>query len=142
MPRSGARDLVKEQFWRDVIQKWRSSHESSPAFCQRLGYKYHQFQDWKKVIAKRDTEVAIARRKSSSTASDNQFDGRITNKKQPQSSATNFVPARIKEVRGVEAESIRDSKIEIILTCGLVVRSTSTCCAKTLSSLIFALENR
>jgi hypothetical protein len=87
--------------------------------------------------------VASAQRKSSSAKpAANRFSDKAARTKQPKLSTIGFVPAKLKDSHVDKAMSANESKIEIVLTCGLVVRSTLTCSARVLSSVVSALENR
>jgi hypothetical protein len=143
MPRKGVRDLAKEQQWRAVMQEWQASGESGAAFCRRHGYRYFQFQDWQRIIRARDEELAADQRKVARTKSrTNRFERGVKLTAQPKSSAIGFVPANITDARSDISALLNEAKIEVVLPCGIVVRSTSACSPNFLSSVVASLENR
>lgn len=54
MPTHQPRDSEKEQFWRRMVQRWRSSGLSVRAFCQNHGLSEPSFYSWRRVLAQRD----------------------------------------------------------------------------------------
>ena len=140
MPRKGVRDMAKERHWRGVIKSWHSSGITAAEFCRRHGHKYFQFQDWRKIIQKRDAQTAAMQRKGgSSKLNRNQHSARATRPRQP---ALDFVQASITD--SVRASSVLpdESKVEVVLPCGTVLRITTTCPPEFLSTVVAALENR
>ena len=117
MPPSGQRDLAKEHYWRRVIQEWR------------------------RVIQKRDAESAAAQRKSNNSGSRRAKTVRkIQNAKQSQA---HFMPARIIDCATAEpADVSAQSKVEVVLPCGTVLRITPDCSSVFLASVLTVLENR
>ena len=48
------RDLVKEQRWRDVVERQLASGLSGRAFCRRAGLSEASFYAWRRTLGKRD----------------------------------------------------------------------------------------
>lgn len=46
--------VTKEQHWRDVIERWRSSGQSIRAFCAEQHLSEASFHAWRRTIARRD----------------------------------------------------------------------------------------
>jgi hypothetical protein len=140
MPRKGVRDMTKERHWRGVINAWHSSGINAAEFCRRHGHKYFQFQDWRRIIQKRDAETAATRRKSvNSKLSRNRHSGRSTRPRQPE---LDFIQASITDSARAVPVASNDSKVEVVLPCGTVLRITTTCPPQYLLSVVTALENR
>jgi hypothetical protein len=138
MPRKGARDLAKEQYWRDVINEWRSSKKNAADFCRTHGYKYFLFQDWQKVIRARDAELAVEQRKSVRS----QRPATVRKSRQPKPSRTHFVQAKITGPFHAMPNAANEPRVEVVLSCGTVLKITSECTPEFLASLVIALENR
>jgi hypothetical protein len=47
------RDLKKEKYWQEIIERQRESGKSQTQFCKDEGLTDHQFVYWKGVLAKR-----------------------------------------------------------------------------------------
>jgi hypothetical protein len=133
MPRKGARDPAKEQYWRNVLDEWRVSEESAAVFCRRHGYKYYLFQDWRRVVAQRDAEraAAVTKRRSNKAR---------RTRKHSNDRLADFVPARLIETP--PAPPSVNVNMEVVLRCGMIVRITSECRPDFVSSVVAALENR
>jgi hypothetical protein len=134
MPRKGGRDMVKEQHWRDVLKEWRTSGVSGAEFCRVHGIKYDQFHDWRKVIGVRDAEELAAQRRASKA--------QAVRRVEMDSQVPSFVQARIAEASCVGANDTSDSRIEIVLLCGTLVRVNPKCSLEYLMSVVSALEER
>jgi len=47
-------DLAKEEYWRDTLERWRSTGKTQAEFCRQEHLNENTFSSWKKVIQKRD----------------------------------------------------------------------------------------
>jgi transposase-like protein len=54
MPHGQPRDSRKEQFWRDVLRRWRESGLSIRAYCRQRGLSEPSFYAWRRILAERD----------------------------------------------------------------------------------------
>jgi hypothetical protein len=63
----GGRDLVKEQYWRNIFQEWEQSKKSARAFCAERGIDEAKFYCWRRTIAERDGTYAPPRRSDKSS---------------------------------------------------------------------------
>jgi hypothetical protein len=140
MPRRGTRDLAKERYWRGIIQDWISSGKSGAEFCRLHGLKWYLLKEWRKNIQKRDADMATARQRVKSSRSTNPSPVSKTPKKMP--SLAQFVPAVITDSHPAKTPASNESTIELILSCGMMLRITSACRPDFLSSIVTALENR
>jgi hypothetical protein len=137
MPRKGVRDLAKEQHWRAVIDEWRSSNKNAADFCRTHGHKYFQFQDWQKIIRDRDAQLAAQWKNAQSPRA-----GASRKVQKTKPASAHFVQARITDPLHAKSDLANESKVEILLPCGMVLRITAECSPKFLASVITALENR
>ncbi len=129
--------MAKEQYWRGVIQEWRSSEHSGADFCRIKGLKYHQLQEWRRIIRDRDDEATVARKVGIANSRRAAISRKVRKSMQ---STTHFVPARITDSkRGKSAHEI-ESKVEVVLSCGTVLRVTPECSVEFLTTLVKALE--
>ena len=55
------RDLCKEKFWRDALQRFRGSGLTVRAFCKQSGLTEPSFYAWRRTIAQRDRNAASVR---------------------------------------------------------------------------------
>ena len=62
MPRIGKRDPEKERFWRDKIERQRTSGLSQIEFCAREGVNSGTFNCWIHILQRRDEEAVAAKR--------------------------------------------------------------------------------
>lgn len=51
---NGRRDLVKERYWREVLERHSASGLSARAFCRREQLAENGFYAWRRTIAQRD----------------------------------------------------------------------------------------
>lgn len=140
MPQKVGRDMTKEQHWRGVINAWHSSGLTAAEFCRRHGHKYSHFQDWRRTIRKRDAKTATKKRTFiGSKPSLNKHSSRVTNPRQP---VPDFVQASITDSARAMPVASNDAKVEVVLTCGTVLRIATNCPPHFLSSVVTALEKR
>jgi hypothetical protein len=50
---TGIRDLKKEKYWLELVEKHKESGKSQAQFCREQSLNAHQFHYWKTVLAKR-----------------------------------------------------------------------------------------
>lgn len=53
---AGKRDLRKEQYWQEIIERQRQSGKNQTQFCKDEGLAGDKFSYWKKVLSKRYKE--------------------------------------------------------------------------------------
>jgi hypothetical protein len=56
----GQRDPAKERHWRRIVRRWRSSGLSVREFCDWQSLSEPCFYAWRRELAKRDRESAVA----------------------------------------------------------------------------------
>lgn len=140
MPRKAGCVSTKEQHWRGVINSWHASGLTAAEFCRRHGHKYSHFQDWRRNIRKRDAKTATQKRTFiDSKPSLSKHSSRVTNPRQP---LPDFVQASITDSARAMPVASNDAKVEVVLTCGTVLRVASTCPLHFLSSVVTTLEKR
>jgi hypothetical protein len=137
MPRKAGRDMTKEQHWRGVINLWHSSGLTGAEFCRRHGHQYCNFQEWRRIIRKRDAESAAKQRPVSGSTNNNR--SRARSHRTP---APAFVQATLTDSVRAGTVASDDSKVEVVLACGTVLRITTTCPPQFLSAVVAALESR
>lgn len=49
----GNRDLKKEKYWQEIVDKHRESGKSQAQFCKDEGLNAHKFYYWNNILAKR-----------------------------------------------------------------------------------------
>ncbi len=54
------RDPHKEQFWRDVLRRWRQSGQCVRAFCRQQHLSEPSFYAWRRLLARRDRPLPRA----------------------------------------------------------------------------------
>jgi hypothetical protein len=67
MPKAGKRDPEKERFWRDKIERQRTSGLNRSEFCAREGVNSGTFSCWTHILQRRDEqaqEAAVAARRA------------------------------------------------------------------------------
>lgn len=62
MPAQGQRDPAREQYWRDMIDKYQASGMSKTEFCAAEGIKASALCFWERTIKKRDYERMVEAR--------------------------------------------------------------------------------
>jgi hypothetical protein len=106
----GRRDLVKERYWREVLERHSASRLSARVFCRREQLAASAFYAWRRTIAQRDGAA------------------------QPTDRSPAFVRLQVSERWASEAS------IEIALAGGRVLRLRESIPAGRLAELVQALE--
>jgi hypothetical protein len=115
--------LRKERLWRQRLQRWQRSGLTGRDFCRREHLQEGSFYSWKRVIAKRDRELAAPaahtrkRRRASSVCP-------------APSPSTDFVPVRV----------LPTPILEVVVRTGQVVRVAAGFDAAHLRAVVAALE--
>ncbi len=127
----GEFDRGKEQFWREMVQRWQRSGGTIRAFCAEQGLSEPSFYAWRRTIAERDEQAGRpARRKATrrragpatvSSRGDLHASGLPT-----------FVPLRVTQTEPAPA-------LEVVVGAGHVVRVAPGFDAATLRSLLAVL---
>ena len=115
----GDRDLGKEQFWREVLRRWRMSKRTLREFCTEQRLSEACFYAWRRIIGERDQKADRARPKS-----------RPHTEEMPA-----FVPLRV-----TPAPAPTNSVLEVVLAPGRVIRVPPGFDAGTLQRLLAVLE--
>jgi len=111
------RDVAKEQFWRDKVQRHKQSGQTNREFCDRENLKACSLSWWRRELTKRDREVSQPEQKVK----------------------TPFVPVRV--VPDPIPSQI-SSAIEIVLPAGPTVRVPANFDAQALVGVLEVLESR
>lgn len=140
MPRAGARDLAKEQHWRQVIADQRASGLSVAAYCRLKEIRDSQFFDWQKTISKRDAEAPTTSRQRMAPRAK-----RITQAvKLERARAVEFAEVQIVDSQRKQAahSAAATGTLEVVFPTGTKVRLTAGCSLELFASVINLLENR
>lgn len=68
MPKTGKRDLAKEQFWRKTLERFAASGKRQSEFCKDEGLKVDALLYWRNTIRQRDAEAKSAKAAANSKA--------------------------------------------------------------------------
>jgi transposase len=109
------RDPEKEAYWREVMERQRSSGLSVREFCRREGLSEPSLHAWRRTIARRDGSARPAK---------------------PRRAAPAFVPLVVKE------SPPRDTSIALELAGGCVLKFAGPMAAEQLAELVLALQGR
>jgi transposase len=109
---AGRRDGVKEQYWREVVERQAASGHSVRAFCSEQGLNENSFYAWRQTIRQRD---GVAKRSPK---------------------PAEFVPAVIRD------SAPRESWLVIELPFGRALRVPESIPTQRLAELIAAVEGR
>jgi|ERR671925_1738813 transposase len=114
------RDLSKEQFWRQMVSQWREGGDTVRSFCRARRLSEASFYAWRRVLVGRD------------------------NPQQRRRSAPAFVPVRIVDEASASLQPARhaESRLEVVIVSGQVLRVSRDFDAATLIRLIAVLEGR
>jgi hypothetical protein len=83
MPRIGKRNPEKERFWRDKIERQRTSGLSQSEFCTREGVNSGTFNCWIHILERRDEEAREAAVAAKRAASKKKWRAKSKRKKEP-----------------------------------------------------------
>ena len=124
------RDDKKEAFWRGQIEKWQASGLSKRAFCLRENLSQSSFGAWCRELRIRDREF-----NSNANAA-------ALLSKQDDRKASPFVPLHIlpDELRPSRIEPPAESKIEVLLPGGCIIRLGRDSDFSLVKELVEALE--
>ncbi len=113
MPHGPLRNLGKEQFWRDVMTRWRDSGLSIRAFCRRHRLAEPSFYFWRRALSERQPPVLP-------TANE---------------AAVTFVPLTVRS-----EPLVADTTVEVILANGRRLRLPVGVAAAVVRELVAVLE--
>ncbi len=130
MPTSGRpRDLHKEQFWRQTLQRFAASRLSATRFCQLHKLPLHSFWAWKRTLQLRDQQ--------SRTTAPGPAD------KTPQASGTSqlpfFLPLQLQQPPA-DSTARSSTALEVLLPNGLRLRVPQHFDPATLQQLLALLR--
>ncbi len=123
-------DIAKDRKWRKIIADWQASGLNMSAFCRRENVKLGSLCDWRRVIQRRDAEMA-----SKKKAHPNETVGNCNN----QTSGEEF--ARV-VLTGQPAKETSRHALEICLRNGVTVSVQENCSPSLLSVVVTLLEAR
>jgi transposase len=125
--RGRERDVNKERFWRGAIRRWQRSGRTIRGFCREQGLSEVSFHAWRRTIAQRDEQVALA------TAVEREPIEREPVEREPV-----FVPLRLPPT----VPTANAVGLELVLGCGRIVRVPPGFDGATLQALLAVLEER
>jgi hypothetical protein len=108
----GRRDLAKERYWREVIERQAVSGRSVRAFCAEEAVDENAFYSWRRTIRQRDAPA------------------------KPSQTLPSFVPAVL------SGPAPGESWLVIELGCGRALRVPGSIAGGRLAELVAALEGR
>jgi transposase-like protein len=108
----GRRDIAKEQYWRELVERQAASGQSVRAFCAQEALDENAFYSWRRTIRQRDAPA------------------------KPSKTPPPFVPAAL------AGPAAGESWLVIELACGRALRVPESIAAQRLSELVLALEGR
>ena len=109
---AGRRDVAKEQYWREVVQRQAMSGQSVRTFCAHESLDENAFYSWRRTIRQRDAPA------------------------KPSKPPAAFVPAVL------SGPAAGESWLVIELACGRALRVPESISAPRLAELVAALEGR
>lgn len=116
---NGMRDLKKEKYWQEIIERQKVSGKNQSQFCKDEGLTDHKFCYWKGVLAKRQ---------------------KIKNQAKPLSQDNAALPfVTLKVPDGVDFNSKRDSTEQIEIS-KIVLRISAGTDKSTLACILQSLE--
>ena len=110
-------DLVKEQFWRDTVQRHKQSGQTIREFCDRENLRPCSLSWWRRELTKRDREVSRPEQKAK----------------------TPFLPVQVVPDSNQYQSS---TAIEIVFPAGPTVRVPSGFDTQALTGVLEVLESR
>lgn len=108
----GRRDVAKEQYWREVVERQAASGQSVRTFCSHESLDENAFYSWRRTIRQRDAPA------------------------KPSETPRAFVPAVL------SGPAPGESWLVIELTGGRALRVSGSIAAERLAELIEAVEGR
>lgn len=124
-------DIAKDRKWRKIIADWQASGLNMTAFCRRENVRLGSFCDWRRVIQKRDAEMASTKKPFVKETSVGHY-----NKK---TSDETFARVVLTDQPTKEASS---PALEISLRNGVTVSVHENCSPALLSVVVTILEGR
>ncbi len=124
--KNGRRDLEKERFWRQTIERQQSSGMSIREFCESEGLKDWSFSWWRRELRRRDGKKPSSKRKS-------------TKQVLKAKDAPPFVPVQVVP-RSPASQSA--TAIEIVLPAGQTVRVPAGFDLDALAGVLGVLERQ
>lgn len=118
------RDPQREQFWRDVLARFRTSGLSVRAFCRQEQLSESQFYAWRRTVAKRDGTRVPSRKRPA------------IRKRPPRPQPPAFLPL----VMRAETAGLPGPGMSLELRGGRVLRLGDSIPIERLAALIHALE--
>ena len=109
---AGRRDIAKEQYWRELVERQAASGQSVRAFCSHESLDENAFYSWRRTIRQRDAPA------------------------KPSQTPPPFVPAVL------SGSAAGESWLVIELACGRSLRVPESIAAPRLAELVAALEGR
>jgi transposase-like protein len=109
---AGRRDIAKEQYWRELVERQAASGQSVRAFCAQEALDENAFYSWRRTIRQRDAPA------------------------KPSKIPPPFVPAVL------AGPAAGESWLVIELTCGRSLRVPESIAGERLAELVAALEGR
>jgi transposase-like protein len=110
--RVGRRDISKEQYWRELVERQAASDQSIRSFCSQEALDENGFYSWRRTIRQRDAPA------------------------KPSQTPAAFVPAVL------SGPAVGESWLVIELSGGRVLRVPESISAARLAELMAALETR
>jgi len=118
------RDPAKEQYWRQLLQRWQTSGQSVHAFCRTHELSRPLFYAWRGILAERDAAAAAPR----------------SNVPTPAAASPAFVPVHVRADDPAEVNTPEDACLEVLLSGQRVLRIRPGFDAATLQRLLAVLE--
>ena len=115
------RDPAKEQYWRQLLQRWQTSGQSVHAFCQTHELSRPLFYAWRGILAERDA-------------------AQRTNVPTPAAASPVLVPIHVRADGPAEVNPPEDACLEVLLSGQRVLRIRPGFDAATLQRLLAVLE--
>lgn len=104
----------RKYYWRELIERQRSSGRSIAAFCRESGVSVASFYEWKRKL-RRQTPSA-----------------------RPSVKRTSFAPVQIMAAQ-TTSSMVLDGRVEVVLPDGVVLRVAAGCEERTLEVILTAL---
>jgi len=122
-------DRDKEQFWRQIFARWRTSGLSIAAFCEDAGLSQQSFYRWRRVLPKRTSRLDPQRRPE---AVDSATRKAATAIARP---LPLFVPLAVESIAAAAV-------LEVVVRGGRVIRVPAGFDAPTLAQVLVLLEEQ